>query len=344
MSSTRHDVGTIAWVESPFQLLSAIEATFAGALVPPVEVHLRGPTSTYRPLLDLVARHPVPSLRIWAASEPSVAADAGQWATELAIGDLFSGQAAAILARCRDLDLVVLDDGSSTHRALELVGRRTASLVRPRSSDAPARWAAGLIAHRLVRARSRGRMRAVSGLPILPGSQIAVRVDGHDFEWSRSVRVDVGFPDTDLVVLGTALAADGLIGRQHYDEWLRRQFDGSRGRAVYLPHRRDATHRSRQIRRLGGTVGSAGGLPVELVARNLAPGTRVVTLPSTTVMTVPLVAPDVRLECWDVPAYWWAPSASPAVRRLVDGIASSSSSTFDLFIESALRPVGSTGR
>jgi hypothetical protein len=149
----------------------------------------------------------------------------------------------------------------------------------------------------------------------------SVRVDQHRFAWSRSVRLPWGLPDVDRILLGSALAADGLISAAVYDEWIDRQFEtNDGGMIVYLPHRRDDGTSLATVRGRGGIVISAAGLPAELIAPGLAVGTRVATLPSTTVLTLPVVAPQVDVECWDVPDHWWSVSAPESFRSLLASV------------------------
>ncbi len=308
--------GTVAWVESPFQLLSAIEAASAGFLAGPVEIHARGASTPYDAVLRMLDRRPVRGVSVVTDSSIRRAlANTGR-ATELAIGDLCSGQAGVLVARARARRLVVLDDGSSTLAALAELTNPTGVLVRPRSSGRSARVAVGRVLHRIIRGRYRDRVAVVTGLPVdaFIGS---VPASHHAFGWTHGSDMTWGIPDVDVVVLGTALAADGLIDDERYVEWLNRLLDTTEGRVVFFPHRREGTAMSEAVRRRGVMVGSTTGLPIEMILGQFRPGTRVATLPSTTVFTVPTIAPHLDVECWPVPDAWWTPHASLAMRRLV---------------------------
>ncbi len=66
-------------------------------------------------------------------------------------------------------------------------------------------------------------------------------------------------------------------------------------------------------------IASTGGLPVEMIATGASIGIRVTTLPSTTALTLPVVAPHLVIECWEVPD-GWSPSAPAAMRSLAGTI------------------------
>lgn len=322
MQSADRPPATVAWIESPFQLVSLIEAAHAGRLRLPVRAFLRGRPAAYDAVLEMLAERPVAGVTWEFRSNVRSVLRAAIRADEVAIADLFSGQAAVLWLGARSANVVVLDDGTSTLSALGRLMSERAALIRPRSRTTRCRMVLARVAHRSLRRRLPDRLRVVTGLPVRHSIRLAaVDVVRHDFAWSRAAAVPWGLPDADIVILGSALAVDGLISQEHYDEWIERQFETRRDRSVvYFPHRRDRGASLAVVRRLGGVVASANGLPIELVAGGLAPGTHIATLPSTTVLTLPTVAPHVSVECWDVPSNWWTPDAPLPMRELLSTV------------------------
>lgn len=312
---------TVAWIESPFQLLSLIEATYARHLALPVEGHLRGDPGMYRPLVRRLDRHPVEGLCLESGARPATVRRRLRGSVDFAVGDLCSGQAGVLLTSQPHARLVVLDDGSSTLVALANLVRTNGSLVRPRSAGNRLRSAFGIGVHRAVRARMPGRIRVVSGLSVAAAVASAeVPVVLHGFGWTRSAKVRLAVRQADTVILGSALASDGLISVDSYRSWLDRALDTATGSTFFVPHRRDAEYVADLVRRRGGLLVSPAGLPIELVAAGWHDRVVVVTLPSTAALTLPVVQPRLTLDCRAVSDHWWTGMASPSMRQLVADI------------------------
>lgn len=317
--------GSVAWIESPFQLLSVIEGAAAGNLPTPVTVLVRGSAGTARPLGDLLDQHPVDGVTITPAPTLRRAVRMVRRAGTLVVGDVFSGQLQALLVAAAPRSVVIVDDGSSTLAAIEQIASNH-RLVRPRVQQRRRRAALARLALVVLRrASARHRLSVSSGLPVhrLPGIA-GVLVNRHDFSWTRCVDLPWSLPTSRRIILGSAMAADGLIDPDAYHSWLRREVDAATAAgepAVFFAHRRESAEIRAFVRSLGATVATAAGLPIELVARHLGSGTRFVTLPSTTVLTLCAVAPHVEVACTPVDESWWAADAPASMRTLADSIA-----------------------
>ena len=322
----------VAWVESPFQLLSVIEGAAAGNLPARLIVFARGSVGSYRSLVDLLDIHRVDGLSVvpappWRAVRGLVGAT-----DTFVVGDLFSGAVQSLVVSTRPTSVTLVDDGSSTLAALEHLGRSSSTLRRPRSTPTTGRALLGRAAHALLRRRSAsGRLSLSSGLPVDAVSPVEIPVLRHAFSWARDVEFGWLPPRTPVIVLGSALAADGLISEAAYHRWLRDQLGAGAdlagadlgGAPVFFAHRRESPSGARLVRSLGGSVATTAGLPIELIAHRTSPSTRFVTLPSTTVLTLRSISPSTRVECTPVPADWWMPGVPASMRALAETIAAS---------------------
>jgi hypothetical protein len=306
------------WAESPFQLLSAVEAQHAGRLGPSTDVTLRaglapltttaaeierlGPPAGLRPhTVDL--RPPRPSGPV-----------------RLVIGDAFSGAVQRRLAGARDPQLVIVDDGLATVHLLELLtARNLRPLVRARVPAAVSRRALGLATAARLRAAARaGRLTFCTALPIEPDLAAAVRALGarlarHDFPWLRTRPADP-IPHERLVVLGTSLVGNGLVHREPYLAWIRSLV--ATEPLTYRPHRREDPAVLAELARIPGITITSANLPAEICLRGLTADHHVLSLPSTALTTLRLVlrGNGTTIEGVNVPAAWWTSAADPSLR------------------------------
>ncbi|WP_311931633.1 hypothetical protein [Microbispora sp. H11081] len=298
----------VAWVESPLQLLCVVEAHHAGLLGPTTRVVPR----VGLPALRLTRREierlgPPEGLEL---AEPSQRAPrpGRTWA----VGDAFSGRVQLALLTSVPGRTVLVDDGLATIRLLELlVARRP--LLRARGRHGLGRRALGAAAG--FRLRTRGPL-VFTALPVPPGlaedvEGAGVRLARHDFAWLRA-RPAHRPPPERTVVLGTSLVRNGLIHRDRYLRWLERIDEP----VAYYPHRREDPGDLDRVRRITGLTVYDAGAPAEMTLRDLRPGQRVLSLPSTAVtsLRVLLSARGVPVETVDVPDDWWTASAGPSLR------------------------------
>ncbi|MDM7856595.1 hypothetical protein [Cellulomonas alba] len=314
----------IAAVESPLQLLGALEAHAAG---------LGGVTTTVHVRAD------VPALDVAAAAMRGVGLPGGLELTSLPsprpgsahwlVGDAFSGRWQAQLARTAPHgDVVLLDDGLATVALARLLvaGR---PLIRPSrsSTGAPAagrRALGGLVTHRLRALAGAGRLRLFTAMPLDPGllgglRDLGVDVMTHRFEWLAG-RPVVPAPAERTVVVGSALVADGWVRPQPYVEWVRAV--GAGEPLLYLPHRRSDTRTVGRIASIDGVRVQPPGLPVEMLLGGLRPPQRVVCLPSTAYVLLGALhaSTGVRVDAQPVPDDWWTGRAAPLVREHLSSV------------------------
>ncbi|GGK93255.1 hypothetical protein Sme01_59060 [Sphaerisporangium melleum] len=314
----REQGSAVAWVESPLQLLCAVEARHAGLTGPRVRVVTRGRLPGLR-----VTRAELGALDLPEGLDIETADDRlprpGRRDTWV-LGDAFSGRVQLTSLTAFPSRMVVVDDGLATIRLLELLAAGFgAPLLRARAKAASSRRALGIATGIRLRAAARaGRLTIFTALPVPAGLAEAVRGLGaelvtHDFPWLRSQPVATHpRPPENTVVLGTSLVRNGLIHRDRYLDWL----FALEGPLAYYPHRREDPGDLAAVRGHPGVTVYDAGVPVEMTLRDLRPGQRVLSLPSTAVtsLRVLLAARGVPVETVDVPDDWWTPSASVSLR------------------------------
>ncbi len=338
---TGHLGPSAAWVESPLQLLGAIEAHAAGLLGPDTLVQPRRDVAGM-PSAVGVARglHLPPGLTLALPDgpvPPSTVPRRG-WAA----GDIYSGQVQRELLRHRATrssrrarNIVLLDDGLATMRvAAQLIAPAPTPLVRDRSRasgggarsalQAPPRVLLGYATREhLLRLAGRGELVLFTALP--PSADVRRRLEAlgarvvtHRFPWLGSQPVTER-PLTRTVVVGSALAADGLVDAGAYQRWV--EHLAEHDRLSYFPHRRERPDMLAALAANDAIRVEVSTLPIEMRLRHLTPGQRVVCLPSTALATLRLVLPDgVSLEGVPVPTAWWTSAASPRLRARLAGV------------------------
>ncbi|WP_336205144.1 hypothetical protein [Nonomuraea sp. LPB2021202275-12-8] len=300
-----------AWVESPLQMLCAVEAHHAGLMGPATAVvpraKLRALKATRRELSRLALPEGL-----------ELAEPCERMPHRLrAVGDAFSGKVQLRWLTALPGRIVVVDDGLATIRLLELLASGPyRPLLRARAEPGALRAALGLAA--AVRLRA-GSVTVFTALPVPGDLADAVRKAGvelvrHDFTWLRGQPLGEPGPAERTVVLGTSLVRNGLVRRDRYLSWLMEL--ASREPLAYYPHRREDPVDVALIRERPGITVHDAGVPAELRLRGLDPGQRVVSLPSTAISSLRvLLGPrGVAVEPVDVPDDWWTSRAAPALR------------------------------
>ncbi|MFI7585654.1 hypothetical protein ACIB24_01100 [Spongisporangium articulatum] len=314
-----------AWVESPFQLLGALEAHAEGLLGESLDVV---PRAGLEPLAVTVAELTRLGLPAGSTVRPAVAAPA-RGARTLAVGDVFSGRVQQLLAGRPPHRVVLLDDGRATLRMLQALSRRDVPLVRPHAPASALRSAlARVTLARLKHLARAGRLDVVTALDVPPelvdaARRVGVQVHRHSFGWLRSQPSDVPAAGPGPVVLGSSMVANGLIHAEPYLEWVRSIAANSpTGPVTYRAHRREDERTLRPLRAAGVDVRS-GAVPVEVSLRGMALGQQVVTLPTTAASTLRMLAPQARVSEYAVPETWWQAGVSDVTRqRLVPEVSS----------------------
>lgn len=303
----------LAWVESPFQFLGALEAhasRFLGerlVVLPRQGVEPLATTVTELRRLGLP-----PGVEILPAGRSPY-----RCSGPLAVGDAFSGEVHRMLLASRPSKLVLLDDGRSTRRVMDAVVTPGVPLIRPHIAPSPPRaLLARLAQSKLRRLAHRGRVGVVTALnlpaPVIDAATAAgIAIDRHSFAWLRGLPGNA-VPGTDTVLLGTSLVANDLIAAEPYLEWVA-QIAAS-GPITYRAHRREDARTLVPVSRLPGVTIEGGQVPVEVSLRGMTSQNRVLTLPTTAVSTLRLITPQARIQEFAVPDAWWLPHVPVTAR------------------------------
>lgn len=306
-----------AWVESPLQMLCAVEAHHAGLLGPRTAVV---PRAGLRPLK--ATRRELRSLGLPGGLELAEPRERMPRRVE-AVGDAFSGRVQLRWLTSRPGRIVIVDDGLATLRLLELLAAGPyRPLLRARAHPGRLRAALGLAAALRLRLSD---VSVFTALPVDQPLEDAVRRAGvdlvrHDFAWLRSQPPSAEGPAERTVVLGTSLVRNGLVHRDRYLRWLMDL--AAREPLAYYPHRREDPVDVALIRERPGITVHDAGAPAELTLRGLDAGQRVLSLPSTAITSLRvLLGPrGVAVEPVEVPEDWWTSRAAPALRSHLTGV------------------------
>jgi len=319
---------SVAVVESPLQLLGALEAHAAGLAGARTEIRVRSGV----PALDAAARTldaaGLPegvALHLGATADDASSAPRGAWL----VGDAFSGQwQAAFVRRTPRGRVVLLDDGLATVTlARALVAGAPAVRASRRSGGVvgAARNALGtLVTRKLRKLAQQGRVTMFTAMPLdvplmthLHG--IGVEVVTHRFEWLATQQPPIA-PAEPVVVVGSGLVADGWVRAEPYVRWIESLAEF--GPVAYLPHRRSDPAVVARLAALPGVRVDEAGLPVEMRLRGLRAPQRVVCLPSTAYVLLDALhaSTGVRVQARPVPDDWWTGNAAPDVREHLSSV------------------------
>lgn len=320
---------TLALVESPAQLLNAVEwayTTQTPRLRAKVNIAQVAPTNERtRTQMKAVAaeatdagfqvgwiearaslRHRLRALRDFATLVAQ--------ADRLVIGDPYSGMIHTLLNVARDPGIVVVDDGTATMRYAEQWAS-DAPLVRwhERRRSAAA-MATGTRAQRLLGHHS-PRVSLFTAMPI-EAPILALR---NTYDWTRD---RYGRPElldgADL--MGSSLVETGVVREDAYLAGVARLV-AQRGVRRYLPHRHETREKLAKIEALGlETV--RPDLPMEMWARRGPIGRTILSFPSTVLHTLPIVLRDVpvTIEPLEVDESWYADEVDGDQKAFVRGI------------------------
>ncbi|MCX2969284.1 MULTISPECIES: hypothetical protein [Streptomyces] len=331
--------GTLAFVESPVQLLNVLEWAHARAVdadpggltvvvLPPHDPMTRGQLRRMAQLARDEGHAVEWSEARGGASAPlkTVAGLARplRAARRLVIGDPFSRYVQLLLALAGDAAAVtVVDDGTATMEfTAQLAGGAKRFTRWHRGGTGGAR--AALFAPVSARARRRlapgagRRVELFSAMPVRPPEHVGVTEN--TFAWTRA---RLGPPTliagTDLV--GTSLAETGVVDLDRYVAAVA-ELTRAHGAVRYFAHRRERTEKLHRIAVETGLEIVRPDLPLELVARRGPVARTILSFPSTVVHTLPLAlaGTGVRVAVCDVDPAWLAEGASPRARGFLSGV------------------------
>ncbi|MFD7707469.1 hypothetical protein [Streptomyces sp. NPDC059786] len=355
-SSGNQTYGTLAFVESPVQLLNVLEWAHLNAVQEPepgagltavasepggglgggLTLVVLSPTDPMtrgqlRRMAEL-ARNEGYEVR-WEEARGGTAAPfqtigglagALRRARRIVMGDPFSRYVQLLLTITKARDLVVVDDGTAT---MEFVGQlaRGERLVRwhrrggrPGPRDVLFAPVSASARRRLTPSEAR-QVEIFSSMPISSPPE-GVRVTVNDFSWTRArfgpPRVTKG---ADLV--GTSLVETGVVDLDRYVDAVT-SLAKTHGATRYFAHRRESTEKLHRLAVETGLEIVRPDLPLELIARRGPIGRTILSFPSTVVHTLPLAlaGTDVRVAVCDIDPTWLTQNASPRAQGFLSGV------------------------
>lgn len=350
---------TLAFVESPVQLLNVLEWAHAHApgvgltlvVLSPVDPMTRG---QLRRMSDL-ARDEGHQVR-WEEARggplapfQTIGGLAGllRRARRVVLGDPFSRYVQLLLTITRVRDLVVVDDGTAT---MEFVGQlaRGERLVRwhrkggrPGPRDLIFAPVSASARRRLTPGGNRN-VEIFSSMP-MEETPAGVTVSANDFAWTRNrfgpPRLTKG---ADMV--GTSLVETGVVDDDHYLEAVR-ALARAHGATRYFAHRRENTDKLRRLAVETGLEIVRPELPLELIARRGPVGRTILSFPSTVVHTLPLAlaGTEVRVAVCDIDPTWLTDHASPRAQGFLSGVTGAARDVQRLSAAAAGGPEAVTG-
>jgi hypothetical protein len=319
---------SLAWVESPLQLLGVIEAHAAGFLGSTTRVFPRKGVPGLPATLAAVRDLELPTgLRLEGARAGSPAPSRHRtWV----IGDPLSGRIQRQLVATGDGPIVLVDDGRATLHTLE---RLAGGLPLTRAKVAPslARRVLGRATGDVLRSAAADGRLTVFSVYDLPGATRAplaaggVRFARHHFGWlrdaaSESASVERGSP-AGHVVLGSALVVDGLVDPGRYLSWVAAMAGSCDGPWTYWAHRREDRSTLTAVSALPGVDVRHDGLPVELGVCGMSAGGRISSLPTSALTTLHdvLAGRGIRIDDYPIPSGWWTAAAPADLRAHLGG-------------------------
>lgn len=286
---------TAAWVESPLQLLGALEHAHATgdelAVVP-----RSGDAQLERTAAHLADR------RAFGTGDAHIALDrrvmparlfraGGDWL----IGDAYSGQVQWRLERAEPQTVTLVDDGAITRRLAQQL-QAAEPLLRPnppRAGSALRRELAARTTRLLRRLAREGRLRVTTFLAPSDPAVVALRDLGaiitcHRFDATRQKGLRAQqVPDGARIVLGSAAVADRLVDPQREIGRLRAL---ARESAIaYLPHRREPQWFLAALQREPEMLVVPAALPIELALAGTPRALHIIAPISTAAETLPVV-------------------------------------------------------
>ncbi|MFI6566230.1 hypothetical protein [Streptomyces sp. NPDC050534] len=340
---------TLAFVESPVQLLNVLEWAHLHALGAP-EASGAGPGAG-SPALMLVVLSPTdPMTRGQLRRMAELARDEGyqvRWeearggpgapfqtiggltpllrrARRVVMGDPFSRYVQLLLTITKARDLVVVDDGTATMEFVAQLARGERLVRWHRKGGRPG--ARDLIfapvsssARRRLTPGDRRHVEVFSSMPVDEKPE-GVTVTANDFAWTRArfgpPRITKG---ADMV--GTSLVETGVVDGDHYLEAVR-TLAKAHGATRYFAHRRESVDKLHRLAAETGLEIVRPDLPLEVIARRGPVGRTILSFPSTVVHTLPLAlaGTEVRVAVCDIDPAWLTENASPRAQGFLSGV------------------------
>ena len=318
----------VAWVESPLQCLNALEAQQPGEFL---YLYVRCTTAEMRRAVlawqRLASSGHLPQVEIidFAHRPPASLKGHVNLADRLLLGDPCSGQLQAWFMRTWPLPqrfqqrLILLDDGLATLHTIRCLSSRSLIPLRRLRQPLPVhrKGLALLMARRLRTSLAHGEVVWGTGMTVPPAVRQHFEAAGghiHKHDFSRAKQLSTGdFPTSKTIVIGSSLAADGLIDFEAYIGWLRGIT--ATHHSAYFPHRRETPEQLATISAIEGITVLNHELPIEITLAQAPAETEVFSLPTSALagLVQTMVRPQLHLTT--IPASWWKHDAPEAFRR-----------------------------
>jgi len=288
-------IPVIAWVESPLQLVGVAEWAAVQRRRVPIAGRLTPQMSETAD--ELIARS-----ALFGRCEPylgipwNLLARHRHWL----VGDGFSGQFRLAAAVLRPQRITFLDDGSNAIAFADtLTGKRP--FARPGVRERGLTTRVAPFAFDVIAGRAReGQVDFFTAFDFGSARSDALDERGyavgrHAFDWTRRTARAYVTSTAGRVLLGSARPVDGRMPLEEYLEWVR--LESSRAPVTYLPHRREPDSQLAAVGAIAGIHVERQSLPVEMLLAGAIERLEIVTLPSSTTSTLPLVLrPDSALR------------------------------------------------
>lgn len=305
----------LALVESPLQFITAIEALKDS---PAAVIHWREDAKGMAAFMDAFRPEWLPAGVTTHAGMPDLRT---QFEGRILVGDLCSGRIQKQLTDgyfARYLPpITILDDGLSTVAVVRQLMQSAQPLQRPRTAVSPLRLPlSAFVTSRLRGLARKGRLTWFTALitdrPMLDRVRATgLHVETHGFEYVRALEAAES-PPTRTVIIGSAMAADGLIDESAYRAWI--ESAAEEAPLTYYPHRREDARFLSALAHDSRIHVKEAGLPLELRLSSLTHGTRIKSLPSTAAFSLALLNCEADITVTAVPPSWWLPAAPQAFR------------------------------
>ncbi|MFC9960716.1 hypothetical protein ACFVIB_25580 [Streptomyces nigra] len=327
---------TLAFVESPVQLLNVLEWAHAHAPGAGLTLVVLSPTDPMtrgqlRRTAEL-ARTEGHTIR-WEEARGGATAPfrtigglAGllRRAERIVLGDPFSRYVQLLLTITGARDLVVVDDGTATMEFVAQLarGERLVRWHRKGGRPGPRDLLFAPVSAVARRRLTPGGGRAVEVFSSMPVTETppGVTVTANTFAWTRErfgpPRITKG---ADLV--GTSLVETGVVDGDRYMRAVR-SLAAAHGATRYFAHRRESAEKLHRLAVETGLEVVRPDLPLELIARRGPIGRTVLSFPSTVVHTLPLAlaGTGVRVAVCDIDPAWLTAHASPRAQGFLSGV------------------------
>ncbi|MDI9831597.1 hypothetical protein [Streptomyces sp. KAU_LT] len=327
---------TLAFVESPVQLLNVLEWAHARAPGAALTLVVLSPTDPMtrgqlRRMAEL-AREEGHTVR-WEEARGGATAPFRtigglaallRGAQRIVLGDPFSRYVQLLLTITGAGDLVVVDDGTATMEFVAQLarGERLVRWHRKGGRPGPRDLLFAPVSASARRRLTPGVRRTVEVFTSMPVEETppGVTVTANAFAWTRDrfgpPRLTKG---ADLV--GTSLVETGVVDGDRYLDAVR-ALAAAHGATRYFAHRRESVEKLHRLAVGTGLEVVRPDLPLELIARRGPIGRTVLSFPSTVVHTLPLAlaGTGVRVAVCDIDPAWLTAHASPRARGFLSDV------------------------